>query len=98
MSLELARIQAQNAAAASTSTRNVATDVSASGNAFLEICSSVEIAPDKVNASDLANISRCQGFIQGLRDGVAITSAVIQHSNPSLNLKGSIFRFWNLSS
>ena len=92
--LAIARIQAQNAAARtgdmSASIQTMAKDVSASGNDFLEVCSSVEIPPEKVNAADLANMHRCQGFIQGLRDGVAVATAVIHQSNPSLNFKGSI--------
>ena len=94
---ELARIQAQNAAArandissASAQTSANAMDVAASGTNFLELCSSVEISPDKMNVADLANMHRCQGFMEGLRDGIGVAAAVIQHSNPSLNLKGSI--------
>jgi len=92
--LKIARIQAQNAAARvndiNASAQTMAKDVSSSGNNFLEICSSVEIPADKMGAADLANMNRCQGFMEGLRDGVGVAAAVIQHSNPKLNLKGSI--------
>jgi hypothetical protein len=43
-----------------------------------------------MNAAELANINRCQGFMQGLRDGVGVATTIIQHSNPALNLKGSV--------
>ena len=88
--LELQRLQAQNSAAMNASAQTMAKDVSASGNNFLEVCSSIEISPDKMNAADLANMSRCQGFMQGLGDGVGVATAVIKQSNPALNLKGSI--------
>jgi hypothetical protein len=93
--LEIARLQAQNAAArandiSSASAQTLAKDVSASGNNFLEICSSLEIPPDKMNAADLANMHRCEGFMQGLRDGVAVATAVIRNSKPGINLNGSI--------
>jgi len=91
--LEIARMQAQNARAtdiSSASAQTLAKDVSASGNNFLEICSSLEMSPDKMNIADLANRQRCGAFIQGLRDGVAVATAVIRNSNPSANLKGSI--------
>lgn len=65
-------------------------DISASGTNFLEICSAIEIPPDQMNVADVANMDRCQGFMQGLEDGVAVATAVIQGSNPHLNLKGSI--------
>jgi len=92
--LELARIQAQDAAArandVSASAQTLAKDVSASGNEYLAICSSLEIPADKVNATDLAAIYRCQGFMEGLRDGVGVATSIVQHSNPTLNLKGSM--------
>jgi hypothetical protein len=93
--LEIARIQAQNATArandiSTASAQTLAKDVSASGNNFLEICSSLDISPDKMNAADVANMHRCEGFMQGLRDGVAVATAVIRNSNPSVTLKGSI--------
>jgi hypothetical protein len=92
--LQIARIQAQSAAARandiSASSQTLAKDISSSGNNFLEICSSLDIPPDKMNAADLVNMHRCEVFMQGLRDGVAVATAVIRNSNPSANLKGSI--------
>jgi len=89
----LARLQAQNAAALSASSQTLAKDISASGNNFLEICASVEIPPDKMNAADVANMYRCQGFMLGLRDGAGLILQLVQQSTPNPNPKGEISDF-----
>ena len=69
-------------------------DISASGNNFLEICSSVDVPVVKATATDVRNMGLCQGYMDGLRDGVGVSIAILQHDNPSLgSLKGSVEDF-----
>jgi hypothetical protein len=69
-------------------------DISASGNQFLEVCSSVDLPVDKATAIDLRNMGLCQGYMQGFSDGAGVSILLLQHDNPSLaSLKGSLEDF-----
>lgn len=69
----------------------VATDISESGNRFVDVCSFIDKPVDKWNASDVLNSGICQGFIIGFRDEVALSIQMLKHNDSSLlYLKGSI--------
>jgi Ssp1 endopeptidase immunity protein Rap1a len=66
-------------------------DISESGNRFLEVCSVDEKPMAQWNERDFLNGGVCEGFMMGLRDGIGMSIALLQHDYPSLApLKGSI--------
>jgi hypothetical protein len=60
-------------------------DISASGNRYVEICSSTEKAPEKWNEIDFLNLGICQGFMTGFNDGRGVAIAVLSVKNSSLS-------------
>jgi hypothetical protein len=66
-------------------------DISASGNRYLEICSSTEKPQAQLNEMDFLNLGLCQGFMLGFHDGVGTAIAILQLSDSSLSyLKNSM--------
>jgi hypothetical protein len=73
--------------------QTIATDVSASGSQFLEVCSVVEKADrkERLTETDVADGAFCTGFMIGLSDGVGLSIEMLKHNNSSLSyLKGTM--------
>jgi Rap1a immunity proteins len=69
-------------------------NIADSGNRYVEICSSIEKPTAQWNEMDFLNAGVCQGYMMGFRDGIAVSTAVVQHDNPSTaSLKGSVEDF-----
>lgn len=68
-----------------------ATDISTSGNRYVEICSSIERPVDRANAMDVLNSGICQGFMLGIEDGAGLSLSMLKATNNSVAyLKGSL--------
>jgi len=70
--------------------QTTARDISDSGNRYVEVCSSTEKSPEKVDEMYFLNSGLCSGFMMGYREGIKVSIAMLQHDNPSLaSLKDS---------
>jgi len=66
-------------------------NISASGNRYLEICSSNEKPQAQLNEMDFLNLGLCQGFMLGFHDGIGTAIAILQLNDSSLSyLKNSM--------
>jgi len=68
-----------------------AKDISASGNRYLEVCSSTEKPQTQLNEMDFLNLGLCHGFMLGFNDGVGTAISILQLNDSSLSyLKNSM--------
>jgi hypothetical protein len=69
----------------------IATDISESGNRFLEVCSVIEKMDgnNHLNEADLDKAAFCSGFVLGVNDGTNVGIQMLKSFKALSDLKGS---------
>ena len=70
---------------------NAQNDIAESGNNFLVVCSAIDKPQDQLNEVDFLQLGVCQGYMQGLQDGIGLAFSVTKKGEGSLEDLGVCF-------
>jgi len=66
-------------------------DIAESGNNFLAMCSAIDKAQDRWDEVDFLHLGVCQGYMEGLQEGIGLAFSFVKKGEGSLEDLGVCF-------